>query len=149
MHLQNNELTRKHCHSKIGVRFKSIISHISRGRAKFSVRLNNFIDSVQEVLLGRDFPSGADGVHSGFRADAADLSSGAVRTETSQQLVANVTFDAHRTSVNLEDFASSFQVWKAKLHFSVHSAGPHQGRVEGVGAVRCHENLVDKFERRH
>lgn len=43
----------------------------------------------------------------------------AVWTETGQQFKTNVSFDAHGTSVNLEDVRSAFQIGQTEFNFTI------------------------------
>lgn len=43
--------------------------------------------------------------------------------------------------VDLEDSQSSLKVRQTELYFSINTTWSHQGRVQGVGSVGCHENF--------
>jgi len=52
----------------------SIVGHIARGSWEFSIWLDHFVHSLQEVFLCRNFPSSSDGKHARFCAHWSDFS---------------------------------------------------------------------------
>lgn len=67
---------------------------------------------------------------------------GAVGTQASEEFEANVSFDAHRAGVNLEDVCSAFEIWQAELNFTIEASGSHECGVESIRSVSCHEDLL-------
>ena len=55
------------------IRCNSIVSHVARSSAEFSVRFDDFVDSFQEIFLCRHLSAGADSKHTGFRAHRSDF----------------------------------------------------------------------------
>jgi hypothetical protein len=82
-----------------------------------------------------------DSEHSGFSANGSDFCSGAVRTKPSQQLVADVAFDRHRSSVDPENVDPAFLIGQSELDFSVQTSRTEESRIEGVGPIRGHQDF--------
>ena len=65
----------------------------------------------------------------------------AVGTETGQQLETDVAFDAHGSSVDLEDVGPSLEIGKTELDFTIQPTGTHQSGVQSIRTIRSHKDL--------
>merc|ERR1719234_505896 len=119
----------------------SVVGHVLGGGRELGVALDHLMHSIEEVLLCGNLPSRPDGKHASLSADAAQLSTSGVRTQSRQQLVPNVLLDAHRSCMNFENVCPSVKVWQRELHLPIQPSWPHQGRVKCVWSVCCHQHL--------
>lgn len=51
-----------------------VVGHVSRGSGELGIGLDDFVDGLEEVLLGGDFPARPYGEHARLRTDRSDLS---------------------------------------------------------------------------
>lgn len=123
-----------------------IVSQIAWSGGELGVDLDDLVDGLQEIFFGGHLAAGADGKHTGFSTDRSDFGTSTVGTETSQEIVANVTFHTHLFGVDFEDVGTTFQVGQGEFDFTIQTARTDEGRVEGVGSVGGHENLKDKIK---
>jgi hypothetical protein len=127
--------------SNVKNKLQLVIGHVSWSGRELGIRLDNFVDRLQEVLLRGHFPPGPDGKHARLGAHATDLRARRVGAQPRQQFESDVALDAHGPRVDLEDVRAPLQVGQPELHLPVETAGPHQGGVESVGPVGRHQHL--------
>mmetsp|Transcript_206 Transcript_206/g.420 ORF Transcript_206/g.420 Transcript_206/m.420 type:complete len:248 (+) Transcript_206:630-1373(+) len=101
-----------------------VVDHVLGRGGELGVRLDDLVDRLQEVLLGRCLSSGADGEHAGLSAHAADVGTGRVGAQARQEVEADVPLAVHRAAVDLEDVLAALEVWEAEFDLPVQTAGP-------------------------
>ncbi len=120
---------------------KSVVNHVLAGRTELFVPLDDLVDSFDQVLLCDSLSSGSDRKHTSFRAHRPELSTSGVGAKSSQKLVSDTFFHWHVLRVDFENVHSAFQVREAKFNLSIDSSWSHEGGVQGVWPVGCHQNL--------
>merc|ERR1711939_374356 len=80
-----------------------VVDHVLRSCGKLRITFDDLVDRIDQVLLSDALPPGTDGVHTGLRANAAELGTSGVGAEPGEQLESDVTVHRHRLGVDLED----------------------------------------------
>lgn len=137
--------------------FSNVIVEVLGSGRELLISFDNFVDGVKQVLLRNHLSSRSDCKHSSFRADAANIGTGAVWAKSGEELKSDIPLAVHALGVDSKDICSSIKIGQSEFNLSVKSSRSEEGRIESVRSVRRHENLdvssriesvklVDNFE---
>jgi len=119
----------------------SVVNHILLRCTELRVSLHNLVDSSKDIFFCNALSSGADCEHTCLGADGTDISTSAIRTEASDEFVADFFVKSHGLSVNLEDLDTTLEIGETKLNFTIETTGSGKSRVKCIRSVSSHQDF--------
>ena len=119
----------------------SVVNHILLRGAEFWVAFDDFVDCFHQVFFGNTLSACANGKHTCFSADTADISTCWIWAKSGDQLETNVFVEGHRLRIDLKDLDSALELWKTELDLSIETTGSWKSGIQSIRPVCCHENF--------